>query len=82
MGRGRPLSWGPGLSRCEAWLTLGEMVVMGEVPRDTDNLAWSSHHDGDFVHQTLPPLLLVLPSGDIIRGGKCSGVCHGGAGPL
>ena len=55
---------------------------MGEVPRDTDNLTWSTHHDGDFVHLTLPPLLLVLPSGDIIRGGKCSGVCHGGAGPL
>ena len=39
MGVGRELSWcGPGLSRWEAWVTLGEMVVMGEVPRDTDNL--------------------------------------------
>ena len=43
MGVGRALSWcGPGLSRWEAWLTLGEMVVMGEVPRDTDNLVMVS----------------------------------------
>ena len=56
MGVGRELSWcGPGLSRWGAWLTLGDMVVMGEVPRDTDNLAMviMCHMMMDSLHETM-----------------------------
>ena len=57
---------------------------MGEVPRDTDNLAMviTCHMMMRLTTSDIPPLLFVLPSGDIIRGGKCCGVCHCGAGPL
>ena len=73
----------PGLrsGRGGAWLTLGQMVLMGEVPRDTENLR--GRHSCEILDtRTLPPLLLILPSRDIV--GSCEGgrVGHGGAGPL